>query len=139
MSLENPSLLEKIVNRFRISPHGILPTALATSMVTDRIFNLGFYENLPPNIQDTIPETSAVLFLFGFFHLKYGIEKYRDFRHNIIHMGLNENHVKTKLKYYCSRQAYKAAAYSLGFGEDFNRINREFPNEEKYFRWVPEI
>jgi hypothetical protein len=46
--------------------------------------------------------------------------------------------VEKNLRWYCERQAYKAAAYSCGFGSEFDVINMNYEGERDYL-CIPEI
>jgi hypothetical protein len=130
--------LEKIVNYVRIAPHGIVPTAIAAGLVIDRVLNLGLYESLPLALK--ILDTSAIIFIAG-FNVPFvfgGVKKYIKFKDFVEEHGVDKGHVEPNLRWYCERQAYKAAAYSCGLGQEFDEINKKYEGK-KYYPGVPEI
>lgn len=130
--------LEKILNAIRIAPHGIIPATVATALAVDGAFNLGLYENLPSILQ--IVDVGIAQFCAGFGSVYYisGVNKYRKFKKVISEQGIDKRHVEPNLRWYCERQAYKAAAYSYDLGKEFDEINRNYTGE-KGFTWIPEI
>lgn len=131
--------LEKIVNCIRIAPHGIIPATLGAGLLADIVFGSGLYENLQSNLQ-VLDAGVAVFFMSGSipYALK-GIKKYHRFKDIIQRYGIVETHVKLNLVWYCDRQAYRAAAFSCGFGREFDEINDSYPKQNKRYRWVPRI
>tara|TARA_Y100000310_G_scaffold329780_1_gene400254 strand:- start:1096 stop:1593 length:498 start_codon:yes stop_codon:yes gene_type:complete len=130
--------LEKLVNIVRIAPHGIIPTATAVTLGADMIFNLGLYENLSPAFQTAEMMVTGVAMGLAPQHTIFGIIKYRRFKSIIKERGVHKKHVEFNLKWYCERQAYKAAAYSCGVGKEYDEINRNFEGL-KYTQWLPEV
>lgn len=130
--------LEKLVNYVRIAPHGFIPTGIAISLAADRLFNLGLYDNLSPALQTMDNLILGICIGASPQHSIGGIKKYIKFKHFIEDNGINKEHIEKNLRWYCERQAYKAAAYSCEVGEEFNQINKNF-KDSKYFTWVPEI
>lgn len=132
------NVIDKIVNVVRISPHGIIPIGIAAGASLDMIFNLGLHENLPRVLQ-TVEEAIPWVVLPTSPSFAYnGLNKYRKFKKRIEERGLDKRHVETNLKWYCDRQAYKAAAYSCGAGDEFNGINEEYEGA-RFYTWMPEI
>mgnify|MGYP006871758568 CR=1 FL=1 len=130
--------LEKIINTVRIAPHGIIPAVIATALITDRIYDVGLYKNLPQILQSV---NTGIIVLCGILappHLLEGLEKYQKFKRIIQRRGIDRRHVEPNLKWYCKRQSYKAAAYSLNLGDQFNEINRNYKGRKRC-TWIPEI
>ena len=127
--------LEKIVNGFRISPHGI-------TLCLAGVLNLGGVI-LHHGSEDPVHHVAQVFvgppLIFGISFMAYSIYVYNSFIAGLKEHGFTEWHVRRHLSHYCDRQAYKAAAHALGFGEQFDATNRKFPAEEKMFKWMPEI
>ena len=130
--------LEKIVNTIRIAPHGIIPTAIGAGLLADFVFFPGSVEHLPTAMQYMHLSTMLFCMTWGPQFVVRGIEKYRRFKRGIEEHGFNREHVEKNLLWYCERQAYKAAAYSCGFGREFDEINHNYDGEKDYM-WVPEI
>jgi len=131
--------LERLVNEFRISPHGITLLAIGSILTIDRILGLGIYENLPLGLQIFDSSLGGACLGSGIFYTSYCSRNYREFKEEIQENGLQKEMVERELKTYCKRQAYKAAAYATGNGKEFDEINHAYPKEKKYFKWMPEV
>ncbi len=130
--------LEKIVNYFRIAPHGFIPMTVAAGLTADKVLNLGLYENLSPHLQKIDSLLRGGCIIWSCPHILGGVEKYIRFKKFVKEHGIKKNHVELNLEFYCERQAYKAAAYSCGFRGEFNEINQNFVGK-KYCTSIPEI
>lgn len=130
--------LEKIVNFVRIAPHGIIPLAIGATIGADTALNLGLADNLPFSLQLT-ERIIGIGFaaVFSPFFLG-GLEKYQKFKKRIEAGGIDRDNIENNLRWYCERQAYKAAAYSCSLGKEFDEINRNY-QDKKLLTWVPEI
>jgi len=129
--------LEKIVNFVRISPHGLASMSFAGILIADMNYKLA-EENplLPYLIAESV--TTGISLGFGSAILAYGIGNYRRFKKTLNKRGIDKRHVEKNLEIYCDRQAYKAAAYSCGLGEEFDKVNRSYTGK-RHFRWMPEV
>ncbi|MEM4397962.1 MAG: hypothetical protein QW757_05060 [Candidatus Woesearchaeota archaeon] len=131
------SPLEKLINTVRIAPHGIIPAGVAIGLGTYLVL-LGSYNDLPLVVKSVLDFAFGCSAALAIEYAIPGIKKYESFKKEIANEGLIKRNVEYRLKWYCERQAYKAAAYSLGFGKKFDEINRNYTGEKK-FTWVPEI
>lgn len=134
--------LEKIINTIRIAPHGIIPSIVGAGLLIDTAFKLGLYNNVT-RLAPALEGIRTVVILNGLgYGIAFGIPgfiNYKKFKSFIEKHGIDKRHVKPNLKWYCERQAYKAAAYACGLGDKFNSINKNYPQDKKYFKWIPEI
>ena len=129
--------IDKIINKIRISPHGIIPPIVGLGLIADKTLNLGLYDNLPTELQNLDILAMTYLSNFSLF-LTYGIPKYNQSKKFVKENGIDKRNVEKNLRHYCDRQAYKAAAYKCGLGKEFNEINKSYKGE-KLYKWMPEI
>jgi hypothetical protein len=130
--------VKSLVNIVRIAPHGMIPSGIAIMYAVDKTLNLGVIDSIPETYQ-WVPEAivggSAIM---AAHYGTAGISNYLRFRYIIKEDGLLRRHVQENLRWYCERQAYKAAAYSCGKGKEFDEINANFQGK-KYLTFIPEI
>jgi hypothetical protein len=131
------SALESVINTVRISPHGAIGL-IGAGLLIDASRDGALHAQLPHWAQMTE-------FYVGLFGSQlaglgpYGVLKYAHYRRVIRKHGFDARHAHTAIGTYCNRQAYKAAAYALGYREEFDAVNQCKPAYEKAFNWVPEL
>jgi len=142
--------LEKLVNYVRIAPHGYVPIGLGVLAIIDEA--TGTSLGLVQSMESVDPNYSLLSYILkGIHFFRYsligasvlytitGPIKYKKFKKGFKKYGFKKEYVNKNLPFYCERQAMKAAAYSTGFKKQFDKTNREFPKDKKYFKWVPEL
>lgn len=131
------STLEGIINTVRISPHGFVGL-VGTALFLDATQDGGLHAQLPHWAQATQVWTGLFLNTLSGL-VPFGFIKYFEYKRFIKNHGFDARHVDVSIKPYCNRQAYKAAAYSLGYREEFDQVNSSKPKYEKHYHWMPEL
>lgn len=130
--------LQKIVNSFRISPHGITLFTLGIISLADAV--------------DAVlhPRATPLQFLMGcaagpsltttgIVYIITNVGIYHRFIAGMQKHGFSEWHIQDHVQNYCERQAYKAAARALGFEVEFDKANASVLSEQKNYTWLPEV